>query len=460
MKIPFTDLQISPVGEKQLNSEDQYVTSQTKESMDANYMTEFGSYNPLKHNMGLYELIRELIPFIDIAITKLSRLIGSFEIITDDENLKKDIDDFRTNVKVNWFERGLDKYIMELVDATLTKGVGWGEIIPTESLDNIYRLKMAESKNLRFIFKDGKMLLAEKSQDSLHPKILPNQDLLTYVSFNTREGHPQGYSLLYSLPFVAENFIKLHNVIRNLSDRIGDPIFVVWVEGAANEKGMTSAKNIASGLATEVQKAMKEKKVGKSRDIFAATPNGGKIHIDVVGADGSKLMNIEFPMRSTQEQLMAATHLPPFVFGAYNWNSNYKMSQDQVDMLISQINSYRESLNPIIEKIIDSFLIYTGKYGSKWKFEWNPVNIMDEVELSRAKLNFATASAKEVETLLKLYEFNMLSDDEVIDRLIGLGYGTKLSKQELKDKIQSMNYIQRSQGGAIRDLVRSLKNAE
>ena len=55
----------------------------------------FNSYAPLKDNIGLFETIREAIPFIDTAIIILNRLIGTFEVETyGKEALKKEIEGF------------------------------------------------------------------------------------------------------------------------------------------------------------------------------------------------------------------------------------------------------------------------------------------------------------------------------------------------------------------------------
>ena len=60
------------------------------------------NYSPLSGNeMELYRTLRDAVPVIDAAISKIIRLTGDFKIVCEDEEVEKNINKFISNVQVN-----------------------------------------------------------------------------------------------------------------------------------------------------------------------------------------------------------------------------------------------------------------------------------------------------------------------------------------------------------------------
>ena len=66
------------------------------------------SYKPLSRcELELYESLREAVPIIDAAISKLVRLIGTFKAECADTRAQKMLDDILKNVHVNGASKGI-----------------------------------------------------------------------------------------------------------------------------------------------------------------------------------------------------------------------------------------------------------------------------------------------------------------------------------------------------------------
>ena len=107
------------------------------------------NYNPLsKFKLNLYSAIKEAIPVIDAAISKLVRLIGTFTIECEDKDVEFQINKFLQNVKVGSCSTGIDSFIFVHLNQLLTYGTSIGEIIPNSKLDDIAALYNAPLKNV------------------------------------------------------------------------------------------------------------------------------------------------------------------------------------------------------------------------------------------------------------------------------------------------------------------------
>jgi len=404
--------------------------AQTRESWESPFVTQFNSYEPLRHNLDLYDVMREAIPILDVTVQKLIRLIGNFRIETfGNDNLKKFLDDFITNVQVNWFGQGFNSWIVQLSESALAKGMGFGEVVPLASMTGVHRLKIAKANHFRFV-KDGNGLaLGYISQQNFTPVKIQKQEFIHYLAFDLRDGEPQGYSLFYSLPFVSQIFIRIEKAIENQIWRVGDPSFLIVVEGGAQASDRLVA-SLASKIQDQVTNVMQDRRQGKTRDIHAGAPFETKVHVKVLGGD-SEIMNLEIPIHTILEQIISRTGFPPFMFGLYKWTSTERMSTHQNDMIVSNIESYRAMLDPVITKVIDTALILNGYVGAKWKHEWNPVNLMDEVEQAKARHLNAAALEKELKALEFLLMYGLIDDEEVQEYLATIGFGQKMPDERM-----------------------------
>ena len=100
-------------------------------------------------------------------------------------------------------------------------------------------------------------------------------------------------------------------------------------------------------------------------------------------------------IREKGEQIIAKLSVPPFLLGL-SWSTTERMSSQQADILTSELEHYRELLNPVIIKIVKMFLNLRG-IDEKITVRWNNINLQDELEMSNARLNRANALRTEME---------------------------------------------------------------
>ena len=129
---------------------------------------------------------------------------------------------------------------------------------------------------------------------------------------------------------------------------------------------------------------MRENRQGVVRDFVAV----GDVEIRVIGTDG-QVMESEIPVRQLLEQIVARLGLPPFMLGL-SWSSTERMSQQQADMLTSELWSLRRTVEPVLKRICRLFLALEGMEGET-EIVWDEISLQDTVEEARAALYRAQA---------------------------------------------------------------------
>ena len=119
------------------------------------------------------------------------------------------------------------------------------------------------------------------------------------------------------------------------------------------------------------------------------------VEIKVIGAD-SQMMSTKIPVRQMLEEMVAKLGLPPFLLGL-SWSTTERMSRQQADILTSELESYRNLLNPVIQRICTLFLRLRGSGGGV-EIVWSNISLQDETELACARLTNARAAEIESKT--------------------------------------------------------------
>jgi len=396
------------------------VTSQVRETWQSPFQVALNGYIPMKYNMDLYDFIREAIPVLDIAVLKLVKLIGDYRIETNGNDAVKDaIEYFMKEVKVGHFHKGFHSAMWQMCDSAFSKGMGFVEVVPTRSLNGVDRLAIPKANTMRFVKKDDGNLTFGQMQDNHVVPVNLDSRYVQYLGFDFRDGHPQGLSMFYSLPFIAQLFVRMTNAIDNGLWRIGDPTFLGIVEGGPNSK-YADVKEALNGLGSNLKTAFQKRKAGQVEDVLGGAPAGGSVRVEVLGKDGV-IFDMQWPHDIIMENIVTRTGLPDFMFSLKNWSNRQEMSKLQSDMLISDITTYRTYLTPIIEEIIGTFLILEGYTNAKFSIEWEPVNLLDLVEEAKARHLNAAAEAKELESRLNAWMTGFVADEDVVEWAIVTG---------------------------------------
>lgn len=388
-------------------------TGQIRDSWNDPVLKQLNTYVVNRSNFRLFDVLREAVPFIDIAIIKLVRLLGDFEYETyGDVALKRKLESFRTGVKCNYFGVGLDDFIYQMSDAALHYGYGVGESVVNRTVTDLERLIVGDSRTFRFKKENNKLNLVQQIDGGF--KEVKLKDNIYYLAFDLRNGHPQGVSMIYSLVYSSQVFLRIEKAIENLYWRMGDPTAVALVSGG-DKTNAEHIKTAVNNLKDQVATAMQARRDGKVQDIFGGAPHGGKVEIKSLFSD-FQWPDMAPTARIMVEQIIAKTDLPPFMLGL-SWSTTERMSKDQNDMIVASTKYRRQQLDPGLYEIHDKFLILTGDAGKRYKLRWKPVNLLDIMETARARYFEAFAQEKEIANYLMLIDNGWVDEDEITERV-------------------------------------------
>ena len=332
----------------------------------------------------LYCSLREAVPIIDAAIGKLVRLVGSFRIESDSERCRTLAEDFIREVRVGGSGEGLHGFIYSYLDSLLTYGEAVGEMLPAYDGGGIAALYNARLDDVEIRANGSPLDLAVLHREGGESKPVKYPELVLVSLLNQKPGTVRGTSLLSGLPFVSGIWMRIFESLRNNWERAGDIRFAVTYKP---DGGVFSEEN-ARLIADEWRKAMRS-------DSVCDFVSVGDVSVKVIGAD-SHMPDCEVPLRAVLEQIVAKLGIPPFLLGL-SWSSTEKMSEQQADILTSELEYYRAVLEPVIRRVVRTHLLLSG-CNERFAVEWDDINLQDAVELSAARLNNAQAERLERET--------------------------------------------------------------
>ena len=360
-------------------------------------------------DITVYDNMIQSIPIISAGVHKIIRLIGEFEVICDSPNQQNQINQFINTVKVGGSSTGIRQFILTYLYDMLVYGNAVGEIIPTDNgVEYLYNVplqdfSMSNDQNL-FIPNFFKI-----NNHTLTPIQYP--EYILFTPLNPKSGQLLGNSILKDCTSIAESLAQVFRAIGKSFQRLGDLRYAVTYHPNQNVDSL-EAKDIATDMSNQWSNVMNSNSSTSIKDFIAV----GDVDIKVIGADNN-FIDTATPVRQLNEQIIARLGLPPFILGL-NWSTSERMSKQQADILISEINNYRRLISPVIQKICETHLILCGQFNNV-KISWNNINLQDEVELARAKLISAQADkilrngSNANLTLINSFTRRELSQDQV-----------------------------------------------
>ena len=338
-----------------------------------------------KAERELYSSLREAVPIIDAAIGKIVRLLGNFKVTVHDKRAQNIVDDFIKNVTVSGSSRGMYGFICTYIDELLTYGEAVGEMVLSNDGEQISALYNASLDDVQIVPCKSplKLLVCKNDCGDITP--VKNQELVFTTLLNPKAGTACGTSVLKSLPFVSSILLRIFGSIKTNWERVGDVRFAVTYKPEQNGAALTQEG--AKLIADEWKKAMRS-------DSVCDFVSVGDISVKVIGAE-NQMPDCDIPIKHIMEQILAKLGIPPFMLGI-SWSSTERMSEQQADILTSELEYYRKALNPVISKIIGTQLRLCG-FNCGFDIEWNNINLQDSVELSQARFNNARAMQIEKE---------------------------------------------------------------
>lgn len=363
---------------------------QTGQAQNALYSrTQYGGLMDENANR-LFEQIRQAVPIVDAAIGKIIRLVGGFTVESSDPAAQRELDEFCNRVQVGASSVGLPQFLYGYLDDLLTYGNAAGEMVPLRSGDGIGALYNVPLHDLLVQRGETPLQLRFSSYpDSMTPQPVEHPERILFSALNPGAGEIRGRSLLSGLPFVSSILLSIYQATGQNFDRMGNLRFAVTYQPQGGVDG-SYAREIAQDMARQWADTMRDN--GQVKDFIAV----GDVNIRVIGAD-NQVLDTQVPVRQMLEQIVAKLGLPPFILGL-SWSTTERMSQQQAEILASELESYRELLNTVILRICRYHLNLKG-LGGTLSVIWKHVSMSDEVEQARAEL--LRMQAKQIEQSLK-----------------------------------------------------------
>ena len=331
----------------------------------------------------LYSALRESVPMIDAALGKIIRLIGGFHIRSDSSECESLAQHFVEEVKSNGTDQGLHGFIYTYLDTMLTYGEAVGEMIPSSDGQGIAAVYNARLDDVEIRADGSPLNLLVCRRDAGGTTPVKYQNLVVVSLLNQRAGTARGTSLLRGLPFVSGILLRIFESVKNNWERVGDVRFAVTYKP---DNGVFSEEN-AQQIADEWRKAMRS-------DSVCDFVSVGDVSVKAIGSENI-MPECEVPVRALLEQITSKLGIPPFLLGL-SWSSTERMSSQQADILTSELEYYRDTLEPVIRRIVRTHLQLCG-CNTPFRVEWDDINLQDAVELSQARLNNAQAQKLENE---------------------------------------------------------------
>ncbi len=369
-------------------------------SVSSNPFYTFSNYTPMNVDNRIYAQLREGVPIIDSAINKIVRLMGGFRFETDNESLSNAMNEFFACVNVGGNQQGIQSFVDSYVEQLLTYGTAVGEIIADENC--FYALYNGELDVLEVKRKDNGIDLEFFNTSSGMAQPIRHPNNILFSVFNPQPGKILGTSLLRGLPFVSDILLKIYSTIGSNWERVGNLRYAVTYKPQGDGTDAAFAKERANQMASAWKDAMSSKDSVKD---FVAV---GDVKVSVIGAD-NQILDSEIPVRQMLEQIIAKTGLMPYMFGL-SWSTTEKMSQQQADILTTELAAYRRIITPILKKIGMAYLTVNG-IANDVEIVWDRITLQDETEHAQARYYNAMA-----DNLIKEADDGSVSNPKMQDR--------------------------------------------
>lgn len=393
-------------------------------------------YQPTKRVLSLYDAIREAIPLADVAIRTRARMLTGVRLDgLGNPRVQKALDEIAA-IRVGWFQRGIDTLIEGVSDAALHKGYDVFEIVPEIDNRSVSRAVIGLPDNFRVNAEERTGPVIEQEVAPGRYERLPRPDLLFMQIFGTSAGGYYGRPVFASCPFIAKIVTRILTAVDTVIWRFADPtILSVLKGGTAADLDLVGAA--ATEYGAELSKAMATRKSGGVYDVQVGIPEGGEFKVILLGAD-AKPMDIAVDYKLALEQIISASELPPWKFGL-SWSTTERLSTNQNEAALAVVEGNRKAFEPNLVKLVDMCLMFYGLTGAKWRFEWLPVNLTDEVAKADARLKNADAELKEIQAAQSLLDTGIMDEEEYLSFAVERGFvDEKTLKGSTEARVQNV----------------------
>lgn len=372
------------------------------------------TWEPRSVSPWLYEALKEAVPMLDGGLGRLVTLDGILEVEGDNDRIVSIIEEWMRNVPVNDLETGYQAAYASQGEEIYEQGHGVIEYVYDDRGREVIGLRVADSKGTAFVRDTDRMRIfyrAPRNHGDRRPDglsqveaILTGQvrgqvtsSMLTstgYVELDPAQlvvsvhrpeaDNPYGTSLLRSVPFVAQNLLRMQNATGRVWTRFGDPSFHVQFSTKSPKIDGAEAHRRATAIAKDLATALVAKERGNSVDLATGVGMNDTITIDVIGAVAETL-SIEMPARHMIEQIVAAFGIPAWMLGV-SWAQAAGIAEPQSELVLQDSRTRFARREAGLRRPIEAMLRGRGvtwKPGD-WKLAQRLPSLHDEVKRAQA----------------------------------------------------------------------------
>lgn len=379
-------------------------------------MTRFGtaldSFVPLPNStpfymLPVYRFLRDAIPDISDAVWTWKRLCQTgFDVeVTEASSEAASRRAARLlaglNERVNSGDRGMDGLLDIFYTSLFTYGAAALEIVLTASRESIWDVVPVDVWTVRFKREEGGRLQAYQVHDG--ETIALPMDRFIYVGMDRDGTNPYGRSMLRCIPFVVKIQQRLMEDMAKATHNAGwSKLHVQYVpddrvRGETQEQYQT---RVAGNL-----ESLRSKLTGLETDQNLVTYDNVKVSL-VRGDQQSQVFYDNH--KAIEEQVITGMHLMPILLGR-NYGTTETYGTAQFEIVNRQVETVNRNVQRILERLYNFELaLMWGEAKARVHFHHNrTMDVQKEAE----------AEAKRVESVLKLREAGVLSQDETAKRL-------------------------------------------
>ena len=336
---------------------------------------------PQQQNLVLYEQLVQTVPILQAAIDRTVELVGC-PYIEGDDQVKGDWEEWSSRVVVNRIQTGFANWFPCWLYDCLLYGRSHTEMILPARRDDIYALQELHTRTIELnpAEDDYSVNLVQTQIGSGRPVIL-NRKLILTAAHNVHGDSPQGNSLLFGLPFVAEIITSMFKDEKRIWERFGTPSYHVRYNPPKefNDPSGDLGQGYVAALMGLWNSMMASRANGEVQDFGTA----GDVTVTVIGANGETLEFTE-TLRALMEQCVAVTGLPPMMLGL-QWQAGERIGAVQAGLVTQRVEKIRNAVGGELSYMFRLRQQLAGR-SDVFKWCWHAPTLMDMVETAKAEV--------------------------------------------------------------------------
>jgi hypothetical protein len=375
---------------------------------------------PREQSFELLRQFRRQVPPIKRALEILSGFVGCPELeLGENETDEQFLQDWANTVRYgDGVATGFSTWITDLLDSALTFGYGIGEAEIGNARTGVSALWTLAPGAVAFRTNERGQISTVQNV-GVGGEVTLSPLTLARVTHRPKNCNPNGESLILTLPAFAQYFLNAHDANGKTWTRTGQPIFHVHTELPADlqdPNGAISNEILDNNKAAWNEVMRSQALDGIAKDFF--TVSVGKSLVSVIGADGV-VMDIEVTNRVVCEQIVAATGIPPFLFG-FQWATTERLSKQQADLLLATIDGLRREIEPAIRQMVDLHIRLIRRPDLMgYTLEWPDVSLQEEEAKARAASMEAAAMVSREKVYKALWQNGVVDQEGYAEGVTG-----------------------------------------